>query len=244
MGSKTGGCAGEHHSKQLLVDPSLTSPRAAPPAARPLPRATARPSARPSASPIVRAPVGRPVRLPPALTTARPPACRPVRPPPPAHPLGAKPFQQHWQGYWLPNFCGWGPLGATKKVSQSKGGWLFIAKLRHGAAVETTIEEKHARTTLARKRHHIGPVRLSLANRLPLLGRWLQKKHVSPEDLLRKFSEARSLKRAATLLGLRDHPDVIRSNTCSSSWRVILGKKYLSGRPSVNVHWRIRGSES
>ena len=44
---------------------------------------------------------------------------------------------------------------------------IQLSFFRFGSSVETTIEEKHLRTTLARKPHHIGPVRLSLANRLP-----------------------------------------------------------------------------
>ena len=39
--------------------------------------------------------------------------------------------------------------------------------------VETTIEEKHARVSLSRRRHYIGPVRVSLSNRFPLFERHL-----------------------------------------------------------------------
>ena len=55
---------------------------------------------------------------------------------------------------------------------------LQIAVFRFPPIVETTIEEKHARVALARRRHHIGPTRVSLSNRMPLLQRWLRKGQV------------------------------------------------------------------
>ncbi len=44
-----------------------------------------------------------------------------------------------------------------------------IARLRFVVVVETTIENKHARVTMARRKHTIGPVRVSLSNRLLML---------------------------------------------------------------------------
>jgi hypothetical protein len=46
-----------------------------------------------------------------------------------------------------------------------------VAGLRMTIVVETTIEAKHARVSLARRTHYVGPVRVSLSNRLPLLER-------------------------------------------------------------------------
>ena len=81
-----------------------------------------------------------------------------------------------------------------------------VAVYRFVPVVETTIEEKHARVALSKKRHHIGPVRISLSNRLPLLERWLLRRHVSGEKLLEKFAISRSLKQVPHLLGVEDHP--------------------------------------
>ena len=43
-----------------------------------------------------------------------------------------------------------------------------IAAWRFTPCVETTIEEKHSRVAVCKRRHHVGPVRVSLANRPPL----------------------------------------------------------------------------
>ena len=66
----------------------------------------------------------------------------------------------------LKKFVGWEP--------RSQCGHTFlwhVGVLRLTPVVETTIEEKHARTTVARRAHHIGPARISLANRLPWMER-------------------------------------------------------------------------
>jgi hypothetical protein len=44
-----------------------------------------------------------------------------------------------------------------------------VARLRFVIVVETTIEAKHARVSLARRAHYIGPVAVSLSNRLGML---------------------------------------------------------------------------
>ena len=81
-----------------------------------------------------------------------------------------------------------------------------VAAWRFAPIVETTIEEKHARVSLAKRRHHIGPVRISLANRLPLLERWVKRGHVSAKELLDFFTQCRSLKAVPSLLNLVNHP--------------------------------------
>jgi hypothetical protein len=70
---------------------------------------------------------------------------------------------------------------------------MRIASFRFVAFVETTIEAKHARTSLARKAHHLGPVRISLANRLPFLERSIRTGHIEVEQLIQKFQQARHL---------------------------------------------------
>jgi hypothetical protein len=54
----------------------------------------------------------------------------------------------------------------------SDGGSILVknvARLRFVMVVETTVEAKHARVTAARRSHVIGPVRVSLSNRLVML---------------------------------------------------------------------------
>ncbi len=69
-----------------------------------------------------------------------------------------------------------------------------VAAFRFIPVVETTIEAKHARTSLCRRVHHIGPVRISLANRLPYLERSIRLGHISPLALLEQFQRARTFK--------------------------------------------------
>ena len=47
----------------------------------------------------------------------------------------------------------------------------MVAAFGVPAGVGTIIEEKHARVTFARKRHHLGPVGISLANTFPRMER-------------------------------------------------------------------------
>ena len=81
-----------------------------------------------------------------------------------------------------------------------------LACWRFGSAVETAIEARHARTTMANRRHHIGPVRFSLSNRLPLLEEKLRKDHIDTSALIECFEQARNWKRAMLSLGLQHHP--------------------------------------
>ena len=81
--------------------------------------------------------------------------------------------------------------------------------------METTIEEQHAKVTLAKRVHHIGPVRISLANRLPLLGRWTQRGEIDGNTLLNAFSRCRSLKSVPAMLGLDEHPALVEGKPWS-----------------------------
>ena len=102
---------------------------------------------------------------------------------------------------------------------------LQVAKWRFGSCVETTIEDKHARTTMARKIHHVGPVRLSLANRLPNMTSMLEHGKIRGHEFLENFHKARCLKDAVQLLGLQYHPDV----------RDAVGKKRLKHKDVVRA---------
>ena len=74
-----------------------------------------------------------------------------------------------------------------------------VARFRFLIVVETTIEVKHSKVTAARKCHYIGPTRVSLVNRLPLLERWLLRGHVDILDILSNFTRARKLRNAVGL---------------------------------------------
>ena len=77
---------------------------------------------------------------------------------------------------------------------------------RFHPCVETTVEEKHARVSLAKRIHHIGPCRIRVANRLPCLERQIRKGHVCANQLLACFAKARRLKDCPALLGIENHP--------------------------------------
>lgn len=85
-----------------------------------------------------------------------------------------------------------------------------VAVLRCIITVETSIESRHALVTLAKRKHPIGPVRVSLSNRLPLLERWLRRGHIDMGTIIECFTEARSLHKAAGLLNLDAHPCLMR----------------------------------
>ena len=103
----------------------------------------------------------------------------------------------------LDNFA----AGATREEA---GGveWLEpLAKWRFVSVVETTVEAKHARVQHAsRLARNMGPVRVSLSNRLPLLERWLLRNQVDAGHLVQLFGEARSLKAMIGRLGVERHP--------------------------------------
>jgi hypothetical protein len=83
---------------------------------------------------------------------------------------------------------------------------MQISIFRFLPVVETTIEEKHARVSLEEKRHHIGPARVSLANRLPFLGRCLLREPEMITDFLDDFDAARKLSSVPAKLNLEGHP--------------------------------------
>ena len=99
-------------------------------------------------------------------------------------------------------------VGGAELQDLSKTFLMHVAAWRFAPVVETAIEEKHARVALAKRRHHIGPVRISLANRLPLLERWMKRGHVSAQELLHFFNDCRSLKTIPSLLNLANHPAI------------------------------------
>jgi hypothetical protein len=82
-------------------------------------------------------------------------------------------------------------IAGTPRAQLSEAFRKKIAKWRFAAIVESTIEQKHARTSMARRAHAVGPVRVSLANRLPSLEQSLRSGHVDALALLRNFQKAR-----------------------------------------------------
>ena len=101
----------------------------------------------------------------------------------------------------LDDFLGGSPLHGCNRLFQEQ-----VATFRFMIIVETTVESKHARVSAVRRAHAVGPVKVSLANRMPLLERWLKRKHVQVIDVVQSLSGTRTLPRAASLLNLDNHP--------------------------------------
>lgn len=102
--------------------------------------------------------------------------------------------------------------------------FLFeVAVFALGMAPETLIEQRHAIATLALKKHFLGPVRLSLSNRLPMVERWIRLGFFDGLDLLNAFSKTRELMKAPDVFGVGLHPR-ISSVTHPAEMRVGLTK--------------------
>jgi hypothetical protein len=83
-----------------------------------------------------------------------------------------------------------------------------VAVFRFIFVNETAAEERHAIAAVDLRRHYLGPVRMSLSNRMPMVQRSLKYGFVSGMDLLRCFSAARSLLKVPDILGLSNHPSL------------------------------------
>ena len=73
---------------------------------------------------------------------------------------------------------------------------------------ETTVEEKHARVSMAKRKHYIAPVRVSLSNGFPLFERLVLNNKIDVPAFY-DFSEARVLRKVAPLFNLETHPLIL-----------------------------------
>jgi hypothetical protein len=106
---------------------------------------------------------------------------------------------------------------------------LVVSSFRFIPVVETTIEAKHAQIALKLKTHLVGPVRISLANRTPMLERRLALDPSFFEPLIKSFSSARVLSSVPIVLGLSEHPDIVacrglRKKAHPSKLKVVLSR--------------------
>lgn len=119
----------------------------------------------------------------------------------------------------LGRFCDGCPRGQLDAdVLRTIAVWRFVP------IVETTIEEKHSRLALQLKRHGVGPVRVSLTNREPLLERVFSASPIALEDLVREFGRARCIKDIPQLLNFENHPELERIPKTQSKLVPALGK--------------------
>jgi hypothetical protein len=106
---------------------------------------------------------------------------------------------------------------------------LQVSIFRFPSAVETTIEEKHARVQRQLRAHHHGP--LAHLWRIGCLcwERLLARGHIKTPELLAKFEQARHLQRLPALLGIDTHPTM---------QPLVKAKPSQMLRPMVNVFYR------
>lgn len=75
-------------------------------------------------------------------------------------------------------------IDGTPRASLHESVRRQIAAFRFVSCAESTIEGKHAKVALANRSHFVGPERVSLSNRLPMLERWLRAGHATSHELL------------------------------------------------------------
>ena len=98
-----------------------------------------------------------------------------------------------------------------------------IAIFRVIMMLETIMEQRHAIASVTVRRHFIGPVRLSLSNRLPMLERWVRLGQVSGAEVLEAFSESLQLLRQPDHVGVGLHSLLNTAHT-PATMRVNLAK--------------------
>lgn len=129
---------------------------------------------------------------------------------------------------------------------------MQIATWRFASPVETKIEQPHAQVSKASKTHFVGPVRVSLSNRLGQLERWLRGGHFSVEELLAEFGRTRRLRDMIDMFGVRAHPAIekirsergrfsvqkLREALVSIIYNVDVDSSFRSMKQAANRHRR------
>ena len=80
-----------------------------------------------------------------------------------------------------------------------------VATMRCVPIVETVIEQKHSKVT-QQSMTGIGPVRVSLSNRLPLIEARIREEPGYLLELVSCFQDARKFKQAPAVMGFEEHP--------------------------------------
>lgn len=103
-----------------------------------------------------------------------------------------------------------------------------IARFAFFPTAETCIEAKHAKASMALKKDcNIGPVRISLSNRLEMMESMIRRDPATLHRLVDHFETARRLVALPSVMDLGGHPLILalsRSQRTVSTMRRILGK--------------------
>ena len=95
-----------------------------------------------------------------------------------------------------------------------------VANFRFISLVETTIERKHALVRMESQRH-LGPVRVSLSNRLQILEDRIKADPAMLKNFCDLFSRARTILAIPSLLGFQNHPG-IRGKQQVRHWTLLI----------------------
>jgi hypothetical protein len=87
---------------------------------------------------------------------------------------------------------------------------MHIVIFRLMPCCETVIEAKHAQVAINQKRHPVGPVRVSLSNRLPMLERRLALQPSYITQFMECLNETRQFKQCLKLFDFASHPLITR----------------------------------
>ena len=96
--------------------------------------------------------------------------------------------------------------GGARRTDCSEEFLRQVAVFKLMPISETSIEGRHARVAMAMGKQSMGPVRVSLANRMGMLETRLLRDEGFGQELLSEFAAARSIKKIATMLNLEGHP--------------------------------------
>ena len=108
-------------------------------------------------------------------------------------------------------------IGGVPRWACSIAFKMQICIFRMAPAAETTIEEKHSRTAQELKRHHIGPVRASVSNRMPLFERTICRRPEVIEDVVKCMDQTRQFNSCLALFNFEGHPAESAAKTSYST---------------------------
>ena len=120
-----------------------------------------------------------------------------------SHVSGSVAFWRHLRNSKSP---GRGGMAGTPRAELTIAVQRTVTTMRRMLATETSIEKKYARVALPKKKHFIGPARVSLANRLALFETWDRRGVIKVDECLTTLSMVRPLRSVPDRLGLSRHP--------------------------------------
>ena len=111
-------------------------------------------------------------------------------------------------------------IGGARRSTLSVSSGVQIGIFKLMPMCETTIEEKYGRMSKPAKANRLGPVKVSLINRMPVIEKKLKRKTLDAWELVSAFDHVRIIKNIPAALGIEDHPDLLSFKRMSASQAV------------------------